>query len=31
MIEKRTFKDLAHVNHEWLQARHHFSFGKYGQ
>lgn len=29
MIEKREFKDLAHVDHEWLQARHHFSFGKY--
>ena len=29
MIEKREFKDLAHVNHDWLQARHHFSFGKY--
>ena len=29
MIEKRTFADLAHVDHEWLQARHHFSFGKY--
>lgn len=29
MIEKRTFRDLAHVDHEWLQARHHFSFGKY--
>lgn len=29
MIEKRTFNDLAHVDHEWLQARHHFSFGKY--
>ncbi|MEH6758081.1 MAG: pirin family protein [Parasphingorhabdus sp.] len=29
MIEKRTFADLAHVNHDWLQARHHFSFGKY--
>jgi len=29
MIEKRTFRDLAHIDHEWLQARHHFSFGKY--
>ncbi|MEP2990150.1 MAG: pirin family protein [Parasphingorhabdus sp.] len=29
MIEKRTFNDLAHVDHDWLQARHHFSFGKY--
>ena len=29
MIEKRAFKKLAHVDHEWLQARHHFSFGKY--
>ena len=29
MIEKREFKDLAHVNHDWLQARHHFSFGNY--
>ena len=29
MIEKREFKDLAHVDHDWLQARHHFSFGKY--
>lgn len=29
MIEKREFSDLAHVDHEWLQARHHFSFGKY--
>ncbi|MGB5724387.1 MAG: pirin family protein [Parasphingorhabdus sp.] len=29
MIEKRAFSDLAHVDHEWLQARHHFSFGKY--
>lgn len=29
MIEKREFSDLAHVNHDWLQARHHFSFGKY--
>lgn len=29
MIEKREFKDLAHINHDWLQARHHFSFGKY--
>ena len=27
MIEKREFKQLAHV--EWLQARHHFSFGNY--
>jgi len=27
MIEKREFKELAHVDHEWLQARHHFSFG----
>ena len=29
MMEKREFADLAHVNHDWLQARHHFSFGKY--
>ncbi len=29
MIEKRAFNDLAHVDYEWLQARHHFSFGKY--
>ncbi len=29
MIEKREFRQLAHVDHEWLQARHHFSFGKY--
>ena len=29
MIEKRTFNDLAHVDHDWLQVRHHFSFGKY--
>lgn len=29
MIEKRTFDELAHVNHDWLQARHHFSFGRY--
>ncbi|MEO0441050.1 MAG: pirin family protein [Pseudomonadota bacterium] len=29
MMEKRKFADLAHVNHDWLQARHHFSFGKY--
>ena len=29
MMEKREFKQLAHVDHEWLQARHHFSFGKY--
>ncbi|WP_417620495.1 pirin family protein [Parasphingorhabdus sp.] len=29
MIEKREFGDLAHVDHEWLQARHHFSFGNY--
>ena len=29
MIEKRKFGDLAHVDHDWLQARHHFSFGKY--
>lgn len=29
MIEKREFAELAHVNHDWLQARHHFSFGKY--
>ncbi|MBQ0770377.1 MAG: pirin family protein [Sphingomonadales bacterium] len=29
MIEKREFRELAHVDHEWLQARHHFSFGKY--
>lgn len=29
MIEKRNFADLAHINHDWLQARHHFSFGSY--
>ena len=29
MIEKREFRELAHVDHDWLQARHHFSFGKY--
>ena len=29
MIEKRTFAELAHINHDWLQARHHFSFGSY--
>lgn len=29
MIEKRTFDELAYVNHDWLQARHHFSFGSY--
>ncbi|GAB5487104.1 MAG: pirin family protein [Parasphingorhabdus sp.] len=29
MLEKRTFKELATVDHEWLKARHHFSFGKY--
>ncbi len=29
MIEKRPFSELAHVSHDWLQARHHFSFGRY--
>lgn len=29
MIEKREFTDLGHVDHDWLQARHHFSFGSY--
>lgn len=29
MIEKRIFSDLAHANRDWLQARHHFSFGSY--
>lgn len=29
MIEKRPFTSLGHVNHGWLNARHHFSFGEY--
>jgi len=29
MIEKRDFSSLGHVDHGWLNARHHFSFGSY--
>ncbi|MEZ5708391.1 MAG: pirin family protein [Blastomonas sp.] len=29
MIEKRPFGELGHVQHGWLDARHHFSFGQY--
>jgi quercetin 2,3-dioxygenase len=28
MIERRPFNQLATVNHGWLKARHHFSFGE---
>ena len=29
MIEKRSFESLGHVDHGWLNARHHFSFANY--
>ncbi len=29
MIEKREFSSLGHVDHGWLNARHHFSFAGY--
>lgn len=29
MIELRAFESLGHVDHGWLDARHHFSFGDY--
>ena len=30
MIERRPFNDLATADHGWLKAKHHFSFGDYG-
>ena len=29
MINKISYESLGHVNHGWLEARHHFSFGSY--
>jgi redox-sensitive bicupin YhaK (pirin superfamily) len=29
MLEKRTFNSLGHFELDWLNARHHFSFGEY--
>ncbi len=29
MIELRPFAELGHFQHDWLTARHHFSFGHY--
>jgi hypothetical protein len=29
MIERRPFNELAAVDHGWLKAKHHFSFGDY--
>ena len=28
-MNKISYKQLGHVNHGWLEARHHFSFGSY--
>jgi hypothetical protein len=30
MIERRPFNQLAEADHGWLKAKHHFSFGDYG-
>ena len=30
MIQRRPFNDLAHADHGWLKAKHHFAFADYG-